>query len=152
MGDPKFPRRSFDTPSHPWQGERIKEEAILVKQYGLKSKKELWKAKTILRNLRKLVRPTERAALSPADQERLVLGVMSEIETFGQDAESNRAFKIELLWMMRDACPTPRLLGELFLSELLRADLLVKPDFWMYPRSGRAEMTLPRLEPRHPRS
>ena len=105
-----------------------------------------------LRNLRKLVRPTERAALSPADQERLVLGVMSEIETFGQDAESNRAFKIELLWMMRDACPTPRLLGELFLSELLRADLLVKPDFWMYPRSGRAEMTLPRLEPRHPRS
>lgn len=53
MGDPKFPRRSFDTPSHPWQGERIKEEALLVKQYGLKSKKELWKAKTILRNLRK---------------------------------------------------------------------------------------------------
>jgi len=53
MGDPKFPRRSYDTPSHPWQGERIKEEAILVKQYGLKSKKELWKAKTILRNLRK---------------------------------------------------------------------------------------------------
>ena len=53
MGDPKFPRRSFDTPSHPWQGERIKEEAILVKQYGLKSKRELWKAKTILRNLRK---------------------------------------------------------------------------------------------------
>lgn len=53
MGDPKFPRRSYDTPSHPWQGERIKEEAILVKQYGLKNKKELWKAKTILRNLRK---------------------------------------------------------------------------------------------------
>ncbi|HUT27128.1 MAG TPA: 30S ribosomal protein S4 [Methanomassiliicoccales archaeon] len=53
MGDPKFPRRSFDTPSHPWQGERIKEEAILVKQYGLKNKRELWKAKTILRNLRK---------------------------------------------------------------------------------------------------
>ena len=53
MGDPKFPRRSFDTPSHPWQGERIKEEALLVKQYGLKNKKELWKAKTILRNLRK---------------------------------------------------------------------------------------------------
>ncbi|MBN1109802.1 MAG: 30S ribosomal protein S4 [Methanomassiliicoccales archaeon] len=53
MGDPKFPRRSFDTPSHPWQGERIKEEALLVKEYGLKNKKELWKAKTVLRNLRK---------------------------------------------------------------------------------------------------
>lgn len=53
MGDPKFPRRTYDTPSHPWQGERIKEEAILVKQYGLKSKKELWKAKTIVRDMRK---------------------------------------------------------------------------------------------------
>ena len=61
MGDPKFPRRSFDTPSHPWQGERIKEEAILVKQYGLKSKRELWKAKTILRNLRKQSREIGRA-------------------------------------------------------------------------------------------
>jgi small subunit ribosomal protein S4 len=53
MGDPKFPRRSYDTPSHPWQGERIKEEAIIVQQYGLKNKKELWKAKTILRELKK---------------------------------------------------------------------------------------------------
>jgi small subunit ribosomal protein S4 len=53
MGDPKFPRRSFNTPSHPWQGERIKEEAIVVKEYGLKNKHELWKAKTVVRNLRK---------------------------------------------------------------------------------------------------
>ena len=26
MGDPKFSRRTYDTPSHPWQGERIKAE------------------------------------------------------------------------------------------------------------------------------
>jgi len=53
MGDPKFPRRSYDTPSHPWQGERIKAEHILCKEFGLKNKKELWKAKTILRDFRK---------------------------------------------------------------------------------------------------
>jgi small subunit ribosomal protein S4 len=53
MGDPKFPRRSYDTPSHPWQGERIKEEHALVKEFGLKNKRELWKAKTILRSYRK---------------------------------------------------------------------------------------------------
>ena len=29
MGDPKFSRRSYDTPSHPWQGERIKAEVVL---------------------------------------------------------------------------------------------------------------------------
>lgn len=53
MGDPKFPRRSYDTPSHPWQGERIKAELVLVRQYGLKNKTELWKAQTTLRDFRR---------------------------------------------------------------------------------------------------
>ncbi|MCL2031982.1 MAG: 30S ribosomal protein S4 [Methanomassiliicoccaceae archaeon] len=53
MGDPKFSRRSYDTPSHPWQGERIKREVEIVREYGLKNKTEVWKAQTILRNLRK---------------------------------------------------------------------------------------------------
>ncbi len=52
MGDPKKPRRSYDTPAHPWQGERIKAEHELVRTYGLKNKREFWKAQTILRNLR----------------------------------------------------------------------------------------------------
>ncbi len=53
MGDPKFPRRSYDTPSHPWEAERIKEEEGLCRQFGLKNKRELWKAKTMLSNYRK---------------------------------------------------------------------------------------------------
>jgi len=53
MGDPKFPRRSYDTPSHPWEGQRIKEEQELVRAFGLKNKRELWKAQSILRNFRR---------------------------------------------------------------------------------------------------
>jgi len=53
MGDPKFSRRSYDTPSHPWQGERIKREVEIVREFGLKNKTEVWKAQTILRNFRK---------------------------------------------------------------------------------------------------
>ena len=53
MGDPKFSRRSYDTPSHPWQGERIKAQVVLVHQYGLKNKTEVWKAQSVLRNFRK---------------------------------------------------------------------------------------------------
>ena len=56
MGDPKFSRRSYDTPSHPWQGERIKAEVVLVKSYGLKNKTEVWKAQSVLRNYRKQAR------------------------------------------------------------------------------------------------
>lgn len=52
MGDPKFSRKTYDTPSHPWQGERIKAEVLIVNQFGLKNKTEVWKAETVLRNLR----------------------------------------------------------------------------------------------------
>ena len=56
MGDPKFSRKSYDTPSHPWQGERIKAEVVLVNQFGLKNKTEVWKAQSVLRNFRKQAR------------------------------------------------------------------------------------------------
>ncbi|MEA3559952.1 MAG: 30S ribosomal protein S4 [Candidatus Thermoplasmatota archaeon] len=52
MGDPRKLRRRYDTPSHPWQGERIKEEKELMVKYGLKNKKEVWKIQSYLRNLR----------------------------------------------------------------------------------------------------
>ena len=52
MGDPKFLRKKYEKPSHPWQAERIAEEKELLFKYGLKNKRELWKAESILRNFR----------------------------------------------------------------------------------------------------
>lgn len=56
MGDPKFSRRKYIRPSHPWEGERIKAENELLKKYGLKSKKELWRAQSLLRWFRQRAR------------------------------------------------------------------------------------------------
>lgn len=52
MGDPRFNRKKYETPKHPWEADRIKEEWELQKKYGLKNKREIWKAKSILRNFR----------------------------------------------------------------------------------------------------
>jgi len=52
MGKPKFSRKKYETPSHPWQADRINAENELIKKYGLKNKKEVWKAQTILRKYR----------------------------------------------------------------------------------------------------
>ncbi|HEX9907496.1 MAG TPA: 30S ribosomal protein S4 [Thermoplasmata archaeon] len=52
MGDPKFSRRKYETPAHPWEGERIKLENELLMKYGLKNKEELWRAKSYIRRLR----------------------------------------------------------------------------------------------------
>jgi small subunit ribosomal protein S4 len=52
MGKPKFSRKKYETPSHPWQEDRIKAENELIKKYGLKNKREIWKAETSLRKYR----------------------------------------------------------------------------------------------------
>jgi small subunit ribosomal protein S4 len=52
MGDPKFSRRTYDTPKHPWEAGRMEEERKLLQKYGLKNKRELWKAQSILRGFR----------------------------------------------------------------------------------------------------
>ena len=52
MGKPKFSRKKYVTPSHPWQEERIKAENELLKKYGLKNKREIWKNETTLRRYR----------------------------------------------------------------------------------------------------
>ena len=46
----------YETPNHPYQGERISEEAGLIGQYGLKNKEELWRARSELRAYRREAR------------------------------------------------------------------------------------------------
>ena len=41
MGHPRKARKKYDTPSHPWNADRIKQENKLVQKYGLKNKKEV---------------------------------------------------------------------------------------------------------------
>jgi small subunit ribosomal protein S4 len=84
MGDPKFARRKYDTPSHPWQGERIKEENELLKKYGLKNKKELWKAQSLLRNYRGQGRDLlARLRFGDAQAEKERKGLLTKLANLG---------------------------------------------------------------------
>jgi len=56
MGYPGKNRKSYDTPKHPWQAARIAAEVELVKKYGLRNKREVWKAHSDLKNYRELAR------------------------------------------------------------------------------------------------
>ena len=53
MGYPGKNTKSYDTPRHPWQAARLAEEVGHVKTYGLRNKREVWKAQTLLRNYRR---------------------------------------------------------------------------------------------------
>ncbi|MCL5679049.1 MAG: 30S ribosomal protein S4 [Candidatus Thermoplasmatota archaeon] len=52
MGDPKFPHKKYSAPRHPWEKTRIDEEKEVVKKYGLKNKRELWRTQSVLESFR----------------------------------------------------------------------------------------------------
>lgn len=91
MGQPKFPRKKYDTPNHPWQGDRIKEENEVAKKFGLKNKREIWKAQSRLRSIRGQARELISRTRNPDDkqaaQEAKLLLVRLHREGYvGQDA------------------------------------------------------------------
>ena len=53
MGDIKRKRKLFNRPKKLFDRTRMDEENVLVKRYGLKNKREIWKAKTAVSRLRR---------------------------------------------------------------------------------------------------
>lgn len=49
-------RKHYETPVRPWEEGRMVEEAAMVRQYGLKTMRELWRADSILRRYRRVAR------------------------------------------------------------------------------------------------
>lgn len=56
MGSPRRMGKHYDTPKKTFSKARIEEEKKLKEEYGLKNKRELWRAATIIRKARKNAR------------------------------------------------------------------------------------------------
>jgi len=56
MGHPRKCHKQYSTPKHPWQAERLAAESELVKTYGLRNKREVWTAESVLRKYRRATR------------------------------------------------------------------------------------------------
>ncbi len=83
MGDPKFLRRTYETPKHPWEAGRMEEEGKLLQKYGLKNKRELWKAQSVLRGFRRQARDLRARLRAGSEQARreteLLLGRLTRL-------------------------------------------------------------------------
>ncbi len=56
MGHPRKHHKSYNTPRHPWQVEKLASESELIKTYGLRNKREVWIAENVLRKHRRTAR------------------------------------------------------------------------------------------------
>jgi len=56
MGDPKKLKKKYSTPVHPWTKTSIDEERKVKREYGLKNKKELFRASSFLKKYKNLAK------------------------------------------------------------------------------------------------
>ncbi|TRM83823.1 30S ribosomal protein S4, partial [Sulfolobus sp. A20-N-G8] len=80
MGEPKKSRKKWETPGHPWIKDRLRHEQELLGRYGLRNKREIWIAQTIIRNFRHQARSL--LALPPAERlvrEKQLVGKLAKI-------------------------------------------------------------------------
>ena len=120
MGQPKFNRRKYDTPSHPWQGERIKAEKEVTSKFGLKNKTELWKAQSRLREIRGQARGLVAAARNPSDTQaqtetQLLIKRLFRLGYVGDNATLN-----DVLGMDLERILNRRLQSQVYLKGLAR--------------------------------
>jgi small subunit ribosomal protein S4 len=96
MGDPKKPKKKYETPRHPWRRAQMEEELKLVGAYGLRNKRELWGYRTEISRIRGIAR----SLLAKTEEERAEtekellrsltrLGVLSEGATLDDVLDLN---------------------------------------------------------------
>ncbi|MCD6300925.1 MAG: 30S ribosomal protein S4 [Staphylothermus sp.] len=83
MGDPKKPGKKWEGPKHPWRKEVLIQELKLVGTYGLRNKRELWRAQTIIRKFR--------------HQARSLLAAPKEIREKAEKALLRKLYRMGLL-------------------------------------------------------
>jgi small subunit ribosomal protein S4 len=86
LGDPKKQRRSYETPRHPWRKDQLEVELHLMGEYGLRNKRELWRYKTMLSEVRGIARSLLGA--TEAERARLEREYLSKLSRIGVLSES----------------------------------------------------------------
>ncbi len=87
-------KKKFKKPRRPWDKERMKEESMLMKTYGLRRKREIWKTESILRSFRGRAR--DLAAKKDKVQERVLLEKLNKMGLLSKNASLDDVLGLSL--------------------------------------------------------
>jgi small subunit ribosomal protein S4 len=77
-------KKKYETPPTRWNKERIETEKIILKNFGLKKKQEIYRAQAILRKYRRMAR--ELTAKSDKVKEKLIIGKLIKLGILNEGA------------------------------------------------------------------
>ncbi len=73
----KVLRKKYKHPKRPWDRDRIDQERKMLEEFGLRRKKELWRAEEIVRNFRRRAR--DLIAVHDKEKEKVLMDKLVEI-------------------------------------------------------------------------
>ena len=80
MGDPKKLRKSYRRPRRIWNSDQLNSELFIIGSYGLRNKRELWKAQTKVANFRNQARKLLALTLEERqEKESLLLSFLNRL-------------------------------------------------------------------------
>ncbi|MEM5872477.1 MAG: 30S ribosomal protein S4 [Candidatus Aenigmatarchaeota archaeon] len=80
----KRQKKKYEKPLRIWDRERIEAEKKLLKEYGLRRKKEIWRMESILRKYRRIARNL--AAKRDKEKEKILLDKLNKLGLLKPDA------------------------------------------------------------------
>ncbi len=86
--------KNYETPTRAWQGDRIDEEKRLSEEYGLTSKKEVWKAQSKVRTFRRQARKLN--AEEESVQREELLGKLTDLGILDDGADITDILDIDI--------------------------------------------------------
>lgn len=138
MGDIKRKRNKFTKPKKLFERSRIDEENILVKKYGLKNKKEIWKAKSLVSRFRK--RAKELISSDTEEQQKffeklnkLGLNIVSLADILGLEEKDVLERRLQTYISKKGLANTVKQARQLIVHKHVLVDGVIVniPSFWV---------------------
>ncbi|HQA79578.1 MAG TPA: 30S ribosomal protein S4, partial [Methanoregulaceae archaeon] len=102
MGYPGKNHKQYQTPKRPFEKTRIEEETRLMIEYGLRNKREVWKAQSHLRRYRKAARDLLALTSAGADDALAItkkdqlIGHLQRMGLLGPDADIDSVLSLKV--------------------------------------------------------
>lgn len=97
MGDPKKPKKKYNTPNHPFRKARIEEEIKYKNNFGLKNKTEIWKMDSTVKGYWRQAKKIIATRTPQAEKERVqLLNKLVKLGLLEQSQEVGAVLNISL--------------------------------------------------------
>ncbi len=97
MGDPRKARRTYQNPKKPWDKSRLDEERVLVRDYGIANKTEIYKMQALLRKFALQAKNLISISTAQGEQERKALiSKLQSLSLINVDAQLDDVLALEL--------------------------------------------------------